>query len=41
MNFHMIFDVKMEDLCRKTRLVEGGHGTYPPSTITYVSVVYR
>ena len=40
-NFHMIFDVKMEDLRRKARLVAGGHETDPPSTITYSSVVSR
>ena len=34
-NFHMIFDVKIEDLWRKARLVAGGHVTEPPSTITY------
>ena len=40
-NFHMIFDFKMDDFRRKARLVAGGHMTEPPSTITYTSVVYR
>ena len=36
---HMIFDVKMEDFCRKARLVARGHNTQAPPTITYASVV--
>ena len=40
-NCHMIFDVKMEDFCCKTRLVVGGHGTELPDTTTYASVVSR
>ncbi len=36
---HMIFDIKMEDFCRKARLVAGGHRTEAPTTITYASVV--
>ncbi|KAL7476293.1 hypothetical protein ACHAW6_002165, partial [Cyclotella cf. meneghiniana] len=39
MKFHMIFDVKMEDFCRKARLVAGGHMTKTPATLTYASVV--
>ena len=35
----MIFDIKMEDFCRKTQLVAGGHMTYALKTITYASVV--
>ena len=35
----MIFDVKMEDLCCKARLIAGGHVKNPPYTITYASVV--
>ena len=38
-NFHMIFDVKMEDFRRKSRLVAGGHTTKPPATITYASIL--
>ena len=38
---HMIFDVKMEDLRRKARLVAGGHTTEAPATMTYASVVSR
>eukprot|EP00956_Cyclotella_meneghiniana_P018312 scaffold30420_cov55-Cyclotella_meneghiniana.AAC.1 len=38
---HMIFDVKMEDFCRKARLVAGGHMTKAPATLTYASVVSR
>ena len=37
---HMIFDVKIEYLRRKARVVSGGHMTDIPPTITYVSVVY-
>ncbi len=32
---HMVFDIKMEDFKRKTRLVAGGHKTEAPATITY------
>jgi hypothetical protein len=39
MQCHMIFDVKMEDFFRKTRLVAGGHMTNAPPTITFASVV--
>ena len=38
---HMIFDVKMEDFRRKSRLVAGGHMTDTPAAITYDSVVSR
>ena len=31
----------MEYFRRKARLVAGGHGTEPPATITYASVVPR
>ena len=37
----MIFDVKMEDLRRKSRYVAQGCVTEAPSTITYASVVSR
>ena len=37
----MIFDVKMEDFRRKSRLVAGGHMTDTPENITYASVVSR
>jgi hypothetical protein len=36
---HMIFDIKMEDFCRKARLVARGHRTKAPTTITYASAV--
>jgi hypothetical protein len=36
---HMIFDIKMEDFCRKARLVPRGHQTNASATITYASVV--
>ncbi|KAL7474714.1 hypothetical protein ACHAW6_000673 [Cyclotella cf. meneghiniana] len=39
MKCHMIFDVKMEDFCRKARLVVGGHMTKAPATLTYASVM--
>jgi hypothetical protein len=38
---HMIFDIKMEDFRRKSRLVAGGHRTEAPGTITYASIVSR
>jgi hypothetical protein len=38
---HMIFDVKMEDFRKKARLVDGGHWTKAPATITYTSVASR
>ena len=36
-----IFDVKMEDLRRKARLVCGGHVTEAPAAVTYSTVVSR
>jgi hypothetical protein len=36
---HMIFDIKMEDFQKKTRLVAGGNRTKAPAIITYASVV--
>ena len=36
---HMVFDVKMGDFCRKSRLVAGGHATKAPATLTYASVM--
>ena len=41
LGFQMIFDVKMEDLCLKARLIAGGHVIEPPATITYATVVSR
>jgi hypothetical protein len=41
MRCHMIFDIKMEDLRRKSRLVAGGHMTDAPATTTFASVVSR
>ena len=41
MNFHVIFDVSMEDFRRKARLVAGEHVENPPSTTTYTIVVSR
>ena len=37
----MIFDMKMEDFCRKARLVTGGQMTETPATMTYASVISR
>ncbi len=37
----MIFDVKMEDFCRKACFVAGGHMTRAPAVVTYASVVSR
>ncbi len=41
MGCHMIFDIKMEDLRRKSRLVAGVHMTNAPATTTFGSVVSR
>jgi hypothetical protein len=38
---HMIFDIRMEDFCRKARLVAGGYATKALATLTYASVVSR
>jgi hypothetical protein len=38
---HVIFEVKMEDFCRKARFVAGGHTTDNPHVMTYGSVVSR
>jgi len=38
---HMVLDVKREDFRRKARLVDGGHTTVAPATITYASIVSR
>ena len=39
MRCHMIFDIKMEDLRRKSRLVAGGHMTDAPATTAFASVI--
>ncbi|KAL7474388.1 hypothetical protein ACHAW6_000363 [Cyclotella cf. meneghiniana] len=39
MKCHMIFDIKMEDFCRKAWLVARGHMTKAPATLTYASVM--
>ena len=36
---HIIFNVKMQDLRRKEKMVTGGHMTSTPPTITYYNVV--
>ena len=41
LNFHTIFDVKMEYFRSKASLVAGGNVTEPPATITYGRVVTR
>ena len=39
---HIIFDIKLgENFRRKARLVDDGHKTGPPSSVTYSSVVSR
>ena len=38
-DWHLIFDVKMEDFRRKARYVAPGNRTEAPSTLTYASVV--
>ena len=37
----MIFDVKMEDFCRKYYLVASSHMTETLATMTYAKVIYR
>jgi hypothetical protein len=36
---HMVWDVKMEDFCRKARFVAVGHMTETPALNTHASVV--
>ena len=38
---HWVFDIKMDSLVRKARLVADGHRTDPPKSITFSSVVSR
>ena len=40
-NFHLIYDVKMDNFRRKARLVASGHMTDTPKCMTYSSVVGR
>ena len=35
----MVFDIKMEDFCRKAHLVAGVHMTHTLETITYSSII--
>ena len=37
----MVFNTKIEDFCRKTCLVAGGHTTHTLDVITYSSLVTR
>ena len=37
----MVFDIKMEDIRQKARLVAGRQMTKAPATITYTSIVSR
>ena len=37
----MIFDINMEDFCKKARYVAGVNATVAHPTLTYVSVVLR
>ena len=39
LEYHMIFDVKIEDVWYKVRLVAGGHRTEDPKCMSYSSVV--
>ncbi|KAL7476515.1 hypothetical protein ACHAW6_002376 [Cyclotella cf. meneghiniana] len=41
MKCHIIFDVKLEDFCRKAWLVAGGHITKAPETLSYARVGSR
>ena len=40
-NFHMVFEFKMEDLCWKARLIAGGYVPDNPETIAYFSILSR
>ena len=40
-SWHLMYDVKLEDFRRKSRLVAGGHMTKTPKCMTYSSVVGR
>ena len=40
-NCHLMFDIKIEDFCRKAHLVAGGHMTHTLDIIAYYSVVTR
>jgi len=33
MEFHMIFDIKLDGFRRKARLLAGGHQTKPPANV--------
>ena len=39
--FHIVFNIKMEDLRHETRLVAGGDIMEAPATITYANVMSR
>ena len=39
MRCHMIFDNEKEDFHCKARLVDGGHMTKSPTTLTYASIM--
>lgn len=41
MDCHLIFDIKIDGLKRKARLVAGGHMVEAPAVMTYASVVSR
>ena len=41
MQCHIIFNVKMDNFKRKTRLVAGGHMIDTPANLKYASVVSR
>ena len=38
---HMVFNIKMENIRQKARLMTGGHMTEAPTNIKYVNVVSR
>jgi hypothetical protein len=40
-HYHMVFDVKIEDFCRKFTFVAGGHKTDTPHAMTYAIFVSR
>ena len=41
MECHLVFEIKLDGLCRKVWLVTGGHTTETPAVMTYASAMSR
>ena len=39
MECHLVFEIKLDGLCRKAQLVAGGHMTKAPAVMTYASIM--